>query len=227
MFLDEIPMDPSWRERLQSEFDKPYMKTLKQFLEKEIATKTVVYPPMKQIFNAFAYTPFDQVKVVIVGQDPYHGKGQAEGLCFSVPRGIPVPPSLQNIFKEIHSEFKTPKPNHGSLVSWAKQGVLLLNATLTVRENQAKSHFGQGWEQFTDRVIQLIAEKTDPVVFLLWGRSAIDKGSHIQSPHLVLTSVHPSPLSAYGGFFGCAHFSKTNAFLKMHHKAEIDWSLPD
>lgn len=218
-------MDPSWDERLKDEFEKPYMRALKQFLQKEIDSKAVVYPPMKQVFNAFQFTPFDQVKVVIVGQDPYHGQGQAEGLSFSVPIGIKPPPSLQNIFKEIQSEFKTPKPSHGSLVSWAKQGVLLLNATLTVRENQPKSHFGQGWETFTDKIIQLLAEKSEPIVFLLWGRSAIEKCAHIGPPHLVLTAPHPSPFSAYTGFFGCAHFSKTNEFLKMHHKKEIDWSL--
>lgn len=230
MNLIELPMDPSWRERLKDEFEKPYMKSLKQFLQQEIASKAVVYPPMKQVFNALSLTPFDQVKVVIVGQDPYHGPGQAEGLSFSVPRGIKPPPSLQNIFKEIHSEFKFPKPSHGSLVSWAKQGVLLLNTTLTVRENQPKSHFGQGWEPFTDKIIQLLADKTDPIVFLLWGKSAIDKFQHIQnkpSPHLILTAPHPSPFSAHTGFFGCAHFSKTNEFLKMHHKKEIDWSLPE
>lgn len=222
-------MDPSWKEQLKDEFEKPYMLELKQFLQQELASKTVIYPPMKQVFHAFNCTPFDKVKVVIVGQDPYHGPGQAEGLCFSVPKGVPVPPSLQNIFKELHSEFKIPKPNHGSLVSWAEQGVLLLNATLTVRENQPKSHYGKGWETFTDRVIEILAEKTDPIVFLLWGRSAIEKFEHFHKkpiPHLVLTAPHPSPLSAYSGFFGCAHFSKTNAFLKEHHKKEIHWNLP-
>lgn len=222
-------MDLSWKERLKDEFEKPYMQTLKQFLQKELETKTIVYPPMKQVFNAFHLTPFDTVKVVIVGQDPYHGEGQAEGLSFSVPKGIPMPPSLQNIFKELHSEFGTPKPSHGSLVSWAEQGVLLLNATLTVRANQPKSHYGQGWELFTDKIIQLLADKTDPIVFLLWGRSAIEKFEHFKNkplPHLILTAPHPSPLSAYSGFFGCAHFSKTNAFLKKHGKSEINWALP-
>lgn len=229
MKLTEIPMDTSWKERLKDEFEKPYMKSLKQFLQKELDTKTVVYPPMKQIFNAFSLTPFDKVKVVIVGQDPYHGPGQAEGLSFSVPKGIPMPPSLQNIFKELHAEFNIPKPSHGSLVSWAEQGVLLLNATLTVRENQPKSHYGQGWEPFTDKIIQLLAEKKDPIVFLLWGKSAIEKFEHFHNkplPHLVLTAPHPSPLSAYSGFFGCAHFSKTNAFLREHGKSEINWALP-
>ncbi len=226
----EIPMDPSWKGRLQVEFEKSYMKSLKEFLQTEIASKTIIYPPMKQLFSAFDLTPFDQVKVVIMGQDPYHGPHQAEGLCFSVPKGVPIPPSLQNIFKELHSEFNLPKPSHGSLVSWAKQGVLLLNATLTVRENQPKSHFGRGWEEFTDQVIQMLAEKKDPIVFLLWGRSAIEKFEHFHKkplPHLVLTAPHPSPLSAYSGFFGCAHFSKANAFLKAHGKSEIDWKLPE
>lgn len=221
-------MDPSWKEKLQSEFEKPYMQSLKQFLQQEMREKQIIYPPMKQLFNAFYWTPFDKVKVVIVGQDPYHGKGQAEGLCFSVPKGIPIPPSLQNIFKELHSEYQIEKPSHGSLISWAEQGVLLLNATLTVRENQPKSHYGKGWEIFTDKIIQLLIEKRDPIVFLLWGKSAIEKFEHFRQkpiPHLVLTAPHPSPLSAYTGFFGCAHFSKTNAFLKEHGKTEIDWKL--
>lgn len=221
-------MDPSWKEQLKDEFEKPYMQTLKRFLQEEIASKTVIYPPMKQVFNAFQLTPFEKVKVVIMGQDPYHGPNQAEGLCFSVSKGVPIPPSLQNIFKELYSEFNIPKPTHGSLVSWAEQGVLLLNATLTVRKNQPKSHYGQGWEIFTNKVIQLLVEKNDPIVFMLWGRSAIEKFDGYDKktlPHLVLTAPHPSPLSAYSGFFGCAHFSKANAFLKENGKKQINWNI--
>ncbi len=229
--FDDIPMEASWNKLLHPEFEKPYMLALKQFLEKEMASGTPIYPPVSKIFNALCQTPFDQVKVVIIGQDPYHGAGQAEGLCFSVPKNISPPPSLQNIFKELQSDLKMDKPSHGSLISWARQGVLLLNATLTVRESQPKSHFGRGWEIFTDKIVSLLCERPDPIVFLLWGKSAIDKFQHIQnknasSPHLILTAPHPSPLSAYSGFFGCRHFSKTNQFLKSLGKQEIDWSLP-
>lgn len=225
-----IPMEASWHQFLHPEFEKPYMLDLKQFLIQEMSSQTV-YPPQELIFNALVHTPYDKVKVVIMGQDPYHGPGQAEGLSFSVPKNVPKPPSLQNIFKELHSDLNIPIPSHGSLVSWAKQGVLLLNATLTVRAHSAKSHFGKGWETFTDKIIQVLCEKKEPIAFLLWGRSAIDKYKHICGPntpshHLVLTSVHPSPLSAYGGFFGCRHFSKANEFLKKHHKTEVDWNIP-
>lgn len=228
--FDLIPMEASWHLLLHPEFEKPYMKNLKAFLSQEMASNTV-YPPRELIFNALCHTPYDKVKVVIIGQDPYHGPSQAEGLCFSVPKNVPIPPSLQNIFKELHSDLGIPKPPHGSLVSWAKQGVLLLNATLTVRANVAKSHFGKGWETFTDKIVQILSEKVEPIVFLLWGRSAIDKYKHIcdsnrNSNHLVLTAAHPSPLSAYAGFFGCRHFSRANQFLKEHNRTEIDWNVP-
>jgi uracil-DNA glycosylase len=220
-------MDPSWRELLKPEFEKPYMQGLKAFLLEEKRLGHIVYPPSALTFNAFLQTPFDQVKVVIMGQDPYHGEGQAHGLSFSVPEGVRRPPSLQNIFKEIHSDLGLPIPQSGCLIEWAKQGVLLLNATLSVRAEQPKSHHGQGWEQFTDRVVELLCEREDPIVFMLWGKSALDKFKHIgiKSHHLALTSVHPSPLSAYGGFFGCRHFSQANKFLTDRGKEPIDWGI--
>ncbi len=223
-------MDESWLELLKEEFSKPYMKDLEAFLAREYASKVEVYPPFELVFNAFCHTPFDQVKVVIMGQDPYHGPGQAHGLSFSVPKGVPQPPSLQNIFKEIKDDLKIDPPNHGCLIDWAKQGVLLLNATLTVRANEAKSHYGKGWELFTDRVIQLLCSRKDPIVFILWGKSALEKFQHIEacaatSQHLILTAVHPSPLSAYAGFLGCRHFSKTNEFLKKMGKEPINWKI--
>lgn len=227
--FDYIPMEAGWHLRLHPEFEKPYMKSLKQFLDGQTGSGAVIYPPKERIFNALCHTPYDRVKVVIMGQDPYHGEGQAEGLCFSVPPGVRPPPSLQNIFKELQSDLKIPKSTHGSLVSWAKQGVLLLNATLTVRAGEPKSHFGKGWEKFTDKIIQILCEKQDPLVFMLWGSSAIEKfkmAGFTSSPHLVLTAPHPSPLSAYTGFFGCRHFSKANLFLKSHGISEINWELP-
>lgn len=211
---------------LEEEFEKPYMKELRAFLVEE-ARAHVVYPPFKSIFNAFLETPFEDVKVVIMGQDPYHGPGQAHGLAFSVPEGIPTPPSLQNIFKELRSDLQVEPPKSGCLLGWARQGVLLLNATLTVRANEAKSHFGRGWEIFTDRAMSKLCERKDPVVFLLWGRSAYEKFHTISqgaSHHLVLTAPHPSPLSAYSGFFGCKHFSKANEFLTKVGKTPIDWA---
>lgn len=226
-------MEASWLEVLGPEFEKPYMKQLQAFLGEERAAGRVIYPPFNQIFNAFCFTPFDQVKVVLIGQDPYHGPGQAHGLSFSVPPGVPQPPSLQNIFKEIRDDLGLKPPGHGCLEGWAKQGVLLLNATLTVRANEPKSHHGRGWELFTDRVVQLLCEQVDPLVFLLWGKVALDKFQHIQGPniqgtggrHLVLTAAHPSPFSAHSGFLGCRHFSKTNEFLQRVGKKPVDWSL--
>lgn len=221
-------MEASWLDQLQGEFEKPYMKELEAFLAQEIGSGGEVYPPFDLIFNAFCQTPFDQVKVVIMGQDPYHGPGQAHGLSFSVPKGVPAPPSLQNIFKEIKADLGIAPPNHGCLIGWAKQGVLLLNATLTVRANEAKSHFGKGWEIFTDRVIQLLCKRKDPLVFMLWGKSAYEKFQHINtdgSHHLILTAPHPSPLSAHAGFLGCRHFSKANQFLSKVGKNPIDWSV--
>jgi len=207
------------------EFHSPYFSDLKQFLLEEKHGYTI-YPPGNLIFNAFKHTPFDRVKVVILGQDPYHGKGQAHGLCFSVPQGIPQPPSLVNIFKELHTDLEIPVPAHGNLETWADQGVLLINATLTVRAGQAGSHQKRGWETFTNRVIERVSELKSGVVFLLWGRYAQAKQSLIDgNKHLVLKAAHPSPLSAYNGFFGCRHFSRTNAYLKQQGKEEIDWRL--
>lgn len=221
-------MEASWLEKLQDEFEKPYMKQLEAFLASELHSKKVIYPPFEFIFNSFCQTPFDQVKVIIMGQDPYHGEGQAHGLSFSVPKGVAQPPSLQNIFKELKDDLAIAPPNHGCLIDWAKQGVLLLNATLTVRSGEPKSHFGKGWEIFTDRVIELLCSRKDPLVFILWGKSAAEKFDHICSKtphHLVLKAPHPSPFSAYTGFFGCRHFSKTNDFLKKAGKSPIDWAI--
>lgn len=219
-------IEPSWLSVLAEEFNKPYFTQLKQFLEDE-KKKYRIYPPGKSIFAAFNLTPFHQVKVVIIGQDPYHGAGQAHGLSFSVPDGVKQPPSLQNIFKELHADLNVPIPQNGNLISWAKQGVLLLNATLTVRENTPGSHQGKGWEEFTDAVILKLSEERKNLVFLLWGNYAKQKGSHInRETHLVLEAPHPSPL-ARGGFFGCRHFSKTNAYLRQHHIPEINWEIRD
>ena len=214
-----------WDTLLCEEFEKDYYKSLREFLKNEYFTKTV-YPPMNDIFNALKYTSYENTKVVILGQDPYHGPGQAHGLCFSVKTGIKQPPSLQNIFKEIEGELGTPMPaDCGELTGWARQGVLLLNTTLTVRAGTPLSHKGKGWEILTDRIISLINEKSAPVVFLLWGGNARAKKALITNKnHLVLETVHPSPLSAYGGFFGCEHFKKTNEFLRANGITEIDWA---
>lgn len=218
-------IEEGWKKVLMEEFQSPYFSSLKEFLVEEKKTYTI-YPPGHLIFNAFAHTPFDRVKVVILGQDPYHGRGQAHGLCFSVPRGVPQPPSLVNIFKELHADLGVPVPAHGNLEPWADQGVLLINATLTVRENQAGSHQNRGWERFTNRVIERTSEMKNGVVFLLWGRYAQAKEGLIDgSRHLVLKAAHPSPLSAYNGFFGCRHFSRTNEYLEQQGKDGIDWRL--
>lgn len=221
-------LHPSWLALLEEEFKLPYMKQLEAFLRDEYTSNTPIYPPFPQIFNALCRTPFDQVKVVLVGQDPYHNPGQAHGLSFSVVKGVPPPPSLQNIFKELQADLGCKPPGHGCLESWADQGVLLLNATLTVRENQPKSHWGKGWERFTDRIVELVWERDAPVVFLLWGRSAMEKLAKFQNrknDHLVLTAPHPSPFSAHSGFFGSRPFSKINQFLKERGIAEIEWQL--
>lgn len=219
----EVRIDESWKARLQDEFDKPYFKTLTDFVRQEYGSGTV-YPPAKLIFNAFDLCPFGQVKVVIIGQDPYHGPGQAHGLCFSVNDGVQYPPSLQNIFKEIQNDLGRPIPQTGNLTRWARQGVLLLNATLTVRQHQAGSHQGRGWETFTDAVISKLNAERENLVFILWGSYAQKKGAVIdRSRHLVLQSVHPSPLSAYAGFFGNHHFSQTNKWLSDHGLQPIDW----
>jgi len=218
-------IEAGWKSVLMDQFQSPYFRTLKEFLEEE-KEKYTLYPPGRLIFNAFQRTPFDRVKVVILGQDPYHGKDQAQGLCFSVPQGIPKPPSLVNIFKELHTDLGISIPEHGNLEKWADQGVLLINATLTVRDSQAGSHQKRGWETFTNRVIEVVSQEKSGVVFLLWGRFAQAKESLIDSgKHLILKSAHPSPLSAYNGFFGCRHFSKTNDYLKKQEKTGIDWTL--
>ena len=218
-----VRIEESWKQKLTPEFEKDYFIKLTEFVRAEYASKTI-YPPAKLIFNAFDRCPFDDVKVVIIGQDPYHGPGQAHGLCFSVAEGIPNPPSLQNIFKEIMSDLGKPMPANGDLTRWARQGVLLLNATLTVQAHQAGSHQRKGWEEFTDAAIRLLAEEREHLVFILWGAYAQKKGAFIdRSKHLVLASAHPSPLSAYNGFFGNKHFSRTNEYLKAHGIAEIEW----
>ena len=219
----EIKIEPGWKERLKEEFEKPYFVDLTNFVKSEYATQKI-YPPGNLIFNAFEQCPFEKVKVVILGQDPYHEPGQAHGLCFSVPDGISFPPSLQNIFKEIKNDLELPVPKSGDLEHWAKQGVFLLNATLTVRAHLAGTHQKKGWETFTDHVIRLLSDSDDHLVFLLWGAYAQRKGELINAgKHLVLTSVHPSPLSAHRGFFGNHHFSKTNEFLVSHGKEPISW----
>jgi uracil-DNA glycosylase len=218
-------IEESWKEVLASEFGSSYFVELKEFLTEEKA-KFAVYPPGSQIFNAFQLTPFNQVKVVILGQDPYHGPGQAHGLCFSVPRGISPPPSLVNIFKEIEKDLGIKVPEGGNLEKWARQGVLLLNATLTVRANQPGSHQRRGWENFTHAVISRLSEKRVGLIFLLWGKFAQEKESLIDTNrHYILKAAHPSPFSAYNGFFGCRHFSKTNEILRKHGLEEINWDL--
>ncbi|MBQ2980312.1 MAG: uracil-DNA glycosylase [Bacteroidaceae bacterium] len=219
----EVRIEDSWKARLQIEFDKPYFDSLTQFVRGEYAS-TTVYPPGREMFAAFDACPFDNVRVVILGQDPYHEPGQAHGLCFSVNDGVPFPPSLVNIFKEIESDLGKPIPSSGNLLRWAQQGVLLLNATLTVRAHQAGSHQNKGWETFTDAVIHRLADEREHIVFMLWGSYAQRKGAFIdRSKHLVLQSPHPSPLSAYRGFFGNKHFSRTNEYLVQHGYNPIDW----
>ena len=214
-----------WDEHLKGEFDKPYYLELRQFLIEEYRHH-VVYPDMHNIFNALRYTSFTDTKVVILGQDPYHGPGQAHGLCFSVQKGVEPPPSLQNIFKELMQDVGIARPPHGELTCWARQGVLLLNTVLTVREHEPNSHKGKGWETLTDRIISELNNKETPVVFLLWGANARSKKSLITNPlHVKLETVHPSPLSAYNGFFGCRHFSKANAILEASGQEPIDWNV--
>lgn len=214
-----------WLPAIQGEFGRPYYKELFRFVKEEYA-RYVVYPPAEDIFNAFHLTPLSEVKVVILGQDPYHNEGQAHGLCFSVQPGTEIPPSLQNIYQELRDDLGCTIPDNGFLEKWAKQGVLMLNTVLTVRAHQANSHQGHGWEQFTDAVIQAVNQKDAPVVFLLWGRPAQQKRAMLTNPkHLVLEAPHPSPLSAYRGFFGCRHFSKANEFLKMNGLEPIDWQI--
>ncbi len=219
-------IESSWFELLKDEFEMPYFSELRNFLMEE-KTKHTVYPPGSLIFNAFAHTPVEKVKAVILGQDPYHGPRQAHGLCFSVNDGVPFPPSLKNIFAELKTDIGMQMPMSGNLTKWADEGVLLLNATLTVRAGIAGSHQKKGWENFTDAVIKKLSDQRTHIVFLLWGRYAQNKRPLINpdNDHLILTAVHPSPLSAHGGFFGCRHFSKTNAFLLSHDLTPIDWNL--
>ncbi len=218
-----VKIEQSWKNILSDEFEKEYFKNLVEFVKSEYKSHTI-YPPGKDIFNAFDHCKFDNLKVVILGQDPYHGKGQANGLCFSVSDGIKKPPSLVNIFKEIEDDLGTPIPESGNLERWAKQGILLLNATLTVRANQAGSHQKKGWETFTDAVIKNISDQKEGIVFILWGAYAQRKGAVIkEDKHCILESAHPSPFSAYNGFFGNKHFSKTNQYLKKIGKIPIEW----
>lgn len=222
----DVKIEASWKAELRDEFSKPYFEDIVNFLKAEKTAGKVVYPPGPYIFNAFNTTPFDEVKVVILGQDPYHGPGQAHGLSFSVPPGVPPPPSLVNIFKELHTDLNMPIPNHGFLEKWAKQGVLLLNASLTVEANKPMSHSKIGWHIFTDAVIHTLSKDREHIVFLLWGSFAKSKAELIDTKkHLVLTAAHPSPLSAHNGFFGCRHFSKANFWLQQKGIKPIDWTL--
>ena len=222
----DVKIEPSWKEVLKNEFGKPYFSQIVQHLRIEKSQNKTIYPPGGCIFSAFEKTPVDKVKVVILGQDPYHGAGQAHGLCFSVPNGIAAPPSLINIFKELHEDIGVPIPNHGNLSKWAEQGVMLLNASLTVRANEPMSHSKIGWADFTNTVIKKISDEKKHVVFMLWGKFAQEKRMLIdETKHLVLRAAHPSPLSAFSGFFGCRHFSKANEWLASKGIDPIDWKL--
>ncbi|MDF2367157.1 uracil-DNA glycosylase [Sneathiella sp.] len=224
--MSDIKLEKSWLEQLRPEFDKPYMRDLRAFLVAEKAAGKVIYPAGANIFAALNHTPFDKVKLVILGQDPYHGPGQAHGLSFSVPPGVRIPPSLRNIYQELNRDLGLPTPNHGNLERWADQGVLLLNAVLTVEQAKAGAHQGRGWEQFTDAAIAALNGKREHLVFLLWGSYAQKKGGFIdRQRHLVLQSPHPSPLSAHRGFIGNGHFSKANEYLRQSGQTPIDWSL--
>jgi len=224
---DRVQLRPSWKSRVGGEFEQEYMQNLREFLIQEKGAGKIIYPEGKNIFNAMNLLPFEDVKVVIIGQDPYHGPGQAHGLCFSVMPGVAPPPSLKNIFQEIHADLGIAPADHGCLISWAEQGVLLLNSVLTVEENRAASHQGKGWEHFTDAIIQTLNSEHSGLVFFLWGSYAQKKGAIIDKKrHLVLQSVHPSPLSAHRGFFGNKHFSKANAYLQDQSKSPINWELP-
>ncbi|MBQ9030477.1 MAG: uracil-DNA glycosylase [Parasporobacterium sp.] len=219
------PIAGDWQQALKTEYAKPYYKKLYQFVNEEYRTRRI-FPPGKDIFNAFHLTPLSEVKVVILGQDPYHGDGQAHGLCFSVNQGVEIPPSLVNIYKELHDDIGFEIPSHGNLTHWAEQGVLLLNTVLTVRAHQANSHRGMGWEEFTDAAIRVLNEQDHPIVFMLWGRPAREKKKLLNNPrHLILEAPHPSPLSAYNGFFGCRHFSRCNQFLESHGATPVDWQI--
>ena len=224
---DRIRLDSSWKHALRDEFDKPYIYDLREFLRQEHSACKEIYPPGPMIFNSLNSTPLDKVKVVIIGQDPYHGPGQAHGLCFSVQLGVTTPPSLVNIYKELKRDLNIDISNHGHLQRWADQGVLMLNTTMTVERAKPNSHDGKGWQSFTDRIIEVVSGHHLHLVFLLWGAHAQDKQSLIDTnKHLVLKSAHPSPLSAYRGFLGCGHFSRTNKFLEHNGDNPIDWRLP-
>ncbi len=227
MSEDRIRLEPSWKARLAEQFATPAMAALREFLRAEKAAGKAIYPPGPEIFAALDATPFDAVKVVVLGQDPYHGPGQAHGLCFSVRPGVPPPPSLNNIFAELESDLGIPRPDHGCLLPWARQGVLLLNAVLTVERGLAGSHHGRGWEGFTDAIVAALDRERENLVFLLWGSPAQAKGRHVDARrHCVLKAPHPSPLSAHRGFLGCRHFSKANQWLAAHGIAPVDWRLP-
>ena len=224
----EIRLEESWRRALAGEFAEPYMHDLRAFLLSEREKGRRIYPRASNWFRALDLTPLDKVRVVILGQDPYHGPGQAHGLCFSVQPGVKIPPSLVNIYKELTGDLQIPPARHGFLESWAGQGVLLLNSVLTVEEGRAASHAGRGWERFTDAIIRLVAARPEPAVFMLWGAHAQRKAGFVEGGrHLVLKSVHPSPLSAHGGFFGCRHFSRANSFLEAAGRGAVDWRLPE
>ena len=222
----DLKIDPSWKEVLLKEFDTPYMENLSQFLSSQAKAGKIIYPAENDIFSALNLTPFNKVKVVIIGQDPYHGPGQAHGLSFSVPKGVKIPPSLVNIYKELKDDLDITPPTHGYLEDWARQGVLLLNNVLTVEDGKAGSHHNQGWEQFTDKIIEVLNQKKENLVFILWGSPAQKKAKSIdENKHFIIKSVHPSPLSSYRGFFGSKPFSKTNAFLKSKGIKEINWKI--
>ena len=223
---DRVKLEPGWKKHLRTEFDQQYMIDLRAFLLERARAGATIYPPASQWFNAFDATPFDKVKVVILGQDPYHGPGQAHGMCFSVQPGVAIPPSLRNIYKELHSDLGVKAPTHGYLRAWANQGVFLLNSVLTVEQGQAAAHQGRGWETFTDRVIDVLSSESTATVFMLWGGYARKKGARIDAgKHLVLSCAHPSPLSV-SGFTGCRHFSQANAYLQRNNKDPVDWQLP-
>lgn len=225
---DRVKLHASWKGPLSAEFDSPYMEQLRGFLMERKAAGARIFPKGNEYFRALDLTPLEDVRVVILGQDPYHGLGQAHGLCFSVQAGVRPPPSLVNIYKELESDLAIPRPRHGHLEHWAKQGVLLLNSVLTVEMGQAAAHQGKGWERFTDAVIRVVNAREEPVVFMLWGSYAQKKAGFVDARrHLVLKAPHPSPLSAHNGFFGCRHFSQANAFLEAHGQPPIDWALPD
>jgi uracil-DNA glycosylase len=226
--MGKVQLHDSWLDRLEAQFQQVYMQKLREFLVTRKEHRAVIYPPGPQIFSALNSTPFEQVRVVILGQDPYHGPDQAHGLCFSVQPGVKIPPSLANIYREIESDLGIAPPGHGYLQSWAEQGVLLLNAVLTVERGQAGSHQGKGWETFTDAVVRLLNDERDHLVFMLWGSYAMRKGAVIdQGRHLVLKAPHPSPLSAHRGFLGCRHFSSANTYLTQQEQRPIDWSVPE